>query len=251
MSPTPPGSPTGPLGEEMPISRAFLCTPFRIPSKAAPPPPTRFPLLSPIQSMLRFQGPPFIYLLIPGQRTLPPPRFPNGTPMERDARFQSLLLHIHGKNKISPFSQKSPVKEPPSMFPQRGPYRERSSVSRAIGWFIHTFLSESPVIELSHKIGGKQTVTVHRAARRHKAYIHCGSPRGSLMILLSLLHCHAAFSMIPSTLAWVDQSPVSQRVVVTLIRVSPPHLLSLPMRPRVRIHITLRYGWGVGFMGDS
>ena len=36
-----------------------------------------------------------------------------------------------------------------------------------------------------------------------------GSPRGSLTTLLSLSQCHAAFSTIPPTLAWVDQSPVS------------------------------------------
>ena len=39
-----------------------------------------------------------------------------------------------------------------------------------------------------------------------------GSPRGSLMTLLSAPHCHAAFGTIPSTFAWVDQSPVSQHV---------------------------------------
>jgi hypothetical protein len=39
------------------------------------------------------------------------------------------------------------------------------------------------------------------------------------MTLPSLPQCHAALSMIPSNLAWVDQSPVSQRVVATLIRV--------------------------------
>jgi len=32
------------------------------------------------------------------------------------------------------------------------------------------------------------------------------------MTLLFLPQCHAAFSTIPSTLAWVDQSPVSQHV---------------------------------------
>ena len=37
-----------------------------------------------------------------------------------------------------------------------------------------------------------------------------GSPVGLFMTLLLLPQCHAAFSMIPSTLAWVDQSPVSQ-----------------------------------------
>ena len=38
-----------------------------------------------------------------------------------------------------------------------------------------------------------------------------GSPRGLLMTLLSVPQCHAAFG-IPSTLAWIDQSPVSQHV---------------------------------------
>jgi len=55
-----------------------------------------------------------------------------------------------------------------------------------------------------------------------------GSPRGSLMTLLSLPQCYAAFSTIPSTLAWVDQSPISQHVVATPIRVYPPQMLPPP-----------------------
>ena len=39
-----------------------------------------------------------------------------------------------------------------------------------------------------------------------------GFSSGSLMTLLSLPQCHVAFSSIPSTLAWVDQSPSSQCV---------------------------------------
>jgi len=39
-----------------------------------------------------------------------------------------------------------------------------------------------------------------------------GSPRGSLTTLLSPPQFYAAFSTIPSTLAWVDQSPISQHV---------------------------------------
>jgi len=38
------------------------------------------------------------------------------------------------------------------------------------------------------------------------------SPRGSFTTLQSLPQCHATFSTIPSTLAWVDQSPISQHV---------------------------------------
>jgi hypothetical protein len=40
-----------------------------------------------------------------------------------------------------------------------------------------------------------------------------GSQRGLLITLLSLPHCCAALSTIPSTLARVDQSPVSQLVL--------------------------------------
>jgi hypothetical protein len=49
--------------------------------------------------------------------------------------------------------------------------------------------------------------------------VRLGSPRGSLTTLLSLPQCHVALGTIPSTLAWVDQSPVSQRVVATSISV--------------------------------
>jgi len=40
------------------------------------------------------------------------------------------------------------------MFPQWGPYGERYSLSTANNLFIHLYLSESPVKELSHVIGG-------------------------------------------------------------------------------------------------
>jgi len=47
--------------------------------------------------------------------------------------------------------------------PQRGPYGERCSVSRANGLFIHSFVSlrESPVKDLSQGTEGKHVVTVH------------------------------------------------------------------------------------------
>jgi hypothetical protein len=61
-------------------------------------------------------------------------------------------------------------------------------------------------------------------------------PQGSnLWHCCWLPHCHAAMGTVPSTVAWVDQSPVSQRVMVTLYEVSPPHLLPPPTWPRVRI----------------
>jgi hypothetical protein len=81
--------------------------------------------------------------------------------------------------------------------------------------FIHICLLESPkrsppTYEEKHK------VTIHRAPHRWKAYIQWGAawfPKGIVMTLLSLPQCRAACGTIPSTLAWVDQRPVSQRVL--------------------------------------
>ena len=104
------------------------------------------------------------------------------------------------------------------MFHQRGHHGERFSVFRPNGLLIHVYLSESPVNESFHEMEGKHTVSDHGAPRGRKG-VRPGSPRGPFTTLLSLPQCHAAFSTIPSTLAWVDQSPVSQRVVVSLYRV--------------------------------
>jgi len=60
------------------------------------------------------------------------------------------------------------------MFTQHGPYGERCSVSRANGLFIHLYLSESPVKELSHEIGEKHTVTVLGVPQGREAYPQWG-----------------------------------------------------------------------------
>jgi len=60
---------------------------------------------------------------------------------------------------------------------------------------------------------------LHEDGRTTYSGVLPGSPRGSLTALLSLPQCRAALGTIPSTLAWVDQSPVSQRVFATPIRV--------------------------------
>jgi hypothetical protein len=62
-----------------------------------------------------------------------------------------------------------------------------------------------------HENGEKHKVTVHGALRGQKAYVQWGAvlfPKG--IVLDTAPQCHAAFGTIPSTLAWVDQSPVSQ-----------------------------------------
>jgi hypothetical protein len=98
---------------------------------------------------------------------------------------------------------------------QQGPYGARSFISRDNSLFIHLYLSESPIKEPSHEKRGKYLVTAHGAPRGQKAYyngLRPGSPTGSFTTLQSLPQCHAAFSRIPSTLAWVDQIPISHHV---------------------------------------
>jgi len=61
----------------------------------------------------------------------------------------------------------------------------------------------------------KRLVIVHGAPCGWKAYVQWGVawfPKGIIYDTAVATQCHAAFSMVPSTLVWVDQSPVSQRV---------------------------------------
>ena len=120
-------------------------------------------------------------------------------------------------------------------------------------WFIYSFISlkspqlRSPPTKCGENIRPPSTEPYVDGRPTYNG-VWPDSPRGSFMTLLPLPQCHAAFSVIPSTLAWVDESPVkTARVVATLNRVSPPHLLPTPCL-RVRIHITLRYVGEVGFM---
>jgi hypothetical protein len=79
------GFPMGPLWRVMPISKAFFLS-FTVPSKGAPPPPPRNP-------QYRFPRE-RLHLKSPSSTVSQSPRFPNRAHMERDACFQSLLLHI-------------------------------------------------------------------------------------------------------------------------------------------------------------
>jgi len=116
------------------------------------------------------------------------------------------------------FPSESPVREPPPCSPTGSPWaailRHQSQWS-TFHSFIDVCLPESPKGALLHTYGEKQKVTVPGAPRRRKTYIQWGATwlsKGIVTTLLSLPSCNAAFGMIPSTLAWVDQSPVSQRV---------------------------------------
>ena len=76
---------------------------------------------------------------------------------------------------------------------------------------------------------------------------------GSFTTLQSLPQCHAAFSTTPSTLAWVDQTPLASVCRSNPHWGKPSTILTAShvTQGRVRIHDTLRYERWVGFMGGD
>jgi len=83
--------------------------------------------------------------------------------------------------------------------------------------FIHSRMSagvpkkEPSYIHMGKNIRSPSTQPLHR----WKAYTLWGAawfPKGIITTLLSLPRCHEAFGTIPSTVVWVDQSPISQHV---------------------------------------
>ena len=115
--------------------------------------------------------------------------------------------------------------------------------------FIHSFIHPSihplsirvPILRSSptkhggEKCGHCPCSPPHAHKRPTYNGMRPGSQRGLFMRLLLLPQCHAAFGMIPSTLASADKSYPAY-VAVTLYRMSPLHLLPLPL-------LDTGYGW--------
>jgi hypothetical protein len=131
--------------------------------------------------------------------------FPNRTPTERHPSTEPSTSHplkIH-------LSLRVPGKSAPSMFPNRVSM-EGDTLSPEPLVYLFICLPE-PSYKMGENIRSPSTEP-HTDTRPTYSGVWPGSPGGSLLTLLSLLHYHAFLSMIPSTLAWVDQSPVSQCV---------------------------------------
>ena len=140
------GSPTGPLWWDLPDSRVFFTYLVEPPinkvtwkNKISPfsqspvtEPSLHGPPVGPVWRDITFPDPSHMSLGVSGKD--PPSRFPIVASMERDACFRSLVLQISWS--------------PPPWFPSG----ERCTVSRASGLFIHSYLSESPVKDVSHKM---------------------------------------------------------------------------------------------------
>ena len=88
---------------------------------------------------------------------------------------------INSRAFLSAYPSKSPIKEPPSTFPNMVPMeRDTLSPEPVVSSFIHLYPSESPVKENFH-VSGENIQTPYLYPRRQKAYIQCGAvwfPKG-------------------------------------------------------------------------
>jgi len=112
---------------------------------------------------------------------------------------------------ITHLSLKVPGKGVPlCVAPAGSLWRERCSVFKACALFIH--FCQSPQLRTPpHEMGeNKRSLSTepHADGRPTCNGVWSGSPRGSFTTIQSLPQCHAVFSTIPSTLAWVDRIPV-------------------------------------------
>jgi hypothetical protein len=100
------------------------------------------------------------------------------------------------------------------MFPNRVPMDRDTPSPEPLS--IYSCMSAGvPKKEASYKMGKNirsLSTEPHVDGRPTHNAVRPGSPRGSLTTLLSPSQCLAALSAMPSALAWVDQSPVSQCV---------------------------------------
>jgi hypothetical protein len=99
---------------------------------------------------------------------------------------------------------------------------------------VYAFIvSQSPQLSCSQTKWGKCMVTMEPHANGQPTYngVLPDSQRGSFITLLLILQCHAAFSRIYSTLAWVGQS-----LLASLCHCNP--LQGVPSKPVIASHLT-------------
>jgi hypothetical protein len=115
------------------------------------------------------------------------------------------------------FSLRVPSKGAPSMFPYRVPMdRDTLFPETLVYLFVCSYYvclspQKGALLHMGKTIRSLSTEP-HADRRPTHSGVCPGSPTGSLMTLLSLPQCNAAIGRVPSTFAWVDQSPISQCV---------------------------------------
>jgi len=160
--------------------------------------------------------------------------------MERDARFQSLLLHIsrcplqtRSRDKSLTFFR-VPGKGAPVHGPQRGPYGDRCPVSRASSLIIHSYISQCPQLSSTNraKTYGHRPRSPTRTEGLHT--IGCSVvPQGD-----RLRHCCYYPIAMQNSARYLEPwlgctiAPLASTCHSKPLQVSPPHLLPPPSDPR-------------------
>ena len=246
-----------------PISRALLIISFGVRSKGVlaphsphwPPSETDFPLIelsfihlskSPVQDpSSRFPSGANMesHAVSRAFSTYPPKspvkkspwKFPlTGLPQWKTLCFERAHSSISQSSQwntpiIINLSLKIPGKLTPLHVPRTGTLR-REMLHLQNQWFIHSFITvrfpfkEAPHHKIWENTRSRSTEP-HADWRNIYNVVGHFSASASFVTLLSISQGHAAFSTIPSTLAWVEQSALRQRVSVIVIRLSRPHVL--------------------------
>ena len=174
-----------------------------------------------------------------------PPDSPNKAPVNKDAAFPKTSFHflsqflvnglplqvpqrvLYGERDSSPepsstnplkihLSLRVTVREIPPCSPTISLWREILRLQSQWSNYSFTYVCQIPQKkEPSYKMGKNirpPSREPHADGRPTYNGGRPGSPRGWLTTLLFLSQYHAALGAIPSTLVWVEQSPVSQRV---------------------------------------
>ena len=234
-----PGSPVGPPGRGLPIPWAHLPISFQTTSRGAPSPGS--PNRAPAERGAHFLEPSFNISKFPVNG---PWRGSYGKrhPFPELSSTRPLIVHL---------SLTIPSEWASLHVPQHCPHRERCSVSRANSLLIHLYLTESPIKEPSHEKHGHRPRSPMRTEGLRT--MGCGLvPQGD-----HLWRCfHYPSAMQPSVRylpPWLGYA----RTLLASMCHSNPHQ-GIPSTPvysshmtqgRVRILVSLRYRWGVGFMG--
>ena len=136
--------------------------------------------------------------------------------MERNTRLQVIFTSHIIYLSFYP-SLRVPSKGAPSMFPNRVPMDSDTLSSEPLVYLLinsFTYVRRSPQKEPSYIHTYRKNIRSpytepHADGSPTYNRLRPGSPRESPTKLLFLPQCHASFSTILSTLAWVDQSPVN------------------------------------------
>jgi len=201
---------SSPYGPDAPSPyRQALCVPYLISAQDSPVPVPKFQMASRLKTLMSCGSKKGTWIYYPFFPKSPdkrkPSGFPSGTPRDRYPLAGCFYISL---NISLTFCLSFPGKGSPSMFLNRVPLDRDTPIIRAIGQvrgfylFIYSCMSAgSPqkraLLHTYRKDIRSPSTELHADRRPTYIGVQTGFPRGSLMTLLSVPRCHAAFGMIP------------------------------------------------------